>query len=279
MNDGIIKETGTSRLMRASLPATYEEFRLKAAAGTQPLDIMFNADGWTQLPTFLNTANLLKAATAALYGFGADATPNDVFAEIRNYVEATLNVPAGTEDPAAYLDDLLDEYIAKKRNKSIGFVCLTFGAAHPVLLGYTYIVKLNIITQNYATIEAIAYSGYGVKKYTRCKYGGEWGEWRNEDHLETGSYTGAGIHGESYKNSLTFGILPRFVLIFGPSSFAFYKWGDATLRVFIPGSGSGTYDNSATTDGKTMTWYTTTPGERDGSTQLNANEKYNYVAI
>lgn len=253
--------------------------KLVPVSGQPNVYDMSRADSPTQDGTPINKATLLTDATAAIFGLGANATPNDVFAEIRNYVEATLNVPSGTEDPAAYLDDLLNEYIATKKNKSIGFVCLTFGAAHPVLLGYTYIVKLNIITQNYATIEAIAYSGYGVKKYTRCKYGGEWGEWWNEDHLETGSYTGAGIHGESYKNSLTFGILPRFVLIFGPYSFAFYKWGDATLRVFIPGSGSGTYDNSATTDGKTMTWYTTTPGERDGSSQLNANEKYNYVAI
>lgn len=85
MNDGIIKADGTSRLMRAELPATYEEFRAQAAAGTLPMDILFNADGWTQLPTFLNKGALLKDLTAALYGLGADAVPDDVLAFLGKY--------------------------------------------------------------------------------------------------------------------------------------------------------------------------------------------------
>lgn len=85
MNDGIIKADGTSRLMRAELPATYEELRAKAAAGTLPMDILFNAAGWTQLPTFLNKGALLKDLTADLYGLGADAVPDDVLAWIGQY--------------------------------------------------------------------------------------------------------------------------------------------------------------------------------------------------
>lgn len=79
MMDGIIKADGTSRLMRAALPATYEEFKAQAAAGTFPLDILFNEAGWSQLPTFLSKANLLKDRTANLFGLGADAVPDDVF--------------------------------------------------------------------------------------------------------------------------------------------------------------------------------------------------------
>ena len=85
MNDGIIKADGTSRLMRAELPATYEEFRAQAAAGALPMDILFNADGWTQLPTFLNKGALLKDLTAALYGLGTGAVPDDVLAWIGQY--------------------------------------------------------------------------------------------------------------------------------------------------------------------------------------------------
>ena len=223
----------------------------------------------------------LSTETAGLFGLGTSATPNDVFSKIFDGVYTALNIPAGTKDPATLLDNLLDEYIATKRDKSVGFVCLGTSAAHPVLAGNSYILKINVISQKYVSVEAVSYNmgtTSGAKIFTRSKYNGVWNEWRNEDHLETGNYTGAGIYGESYKNSLTFGILPRFVLIFGPYSFAFYKWGDTTLQVADPIMGKMT-ENSVATAGKTMTWYTTTPGEGRGETQLNGNEKYNYVAI
>lgn len=85
MINGIIKEDGTSRRMRATLPATYEEFRAMAAAGTLTLDILFNALGWSQLPTFLDKDALLKDATAALFGLGTDAVPDDVLALLGRY--------------------------------------------------------------------------------------------------------------------------------------------------------------------------------------------------
>lgn len=85
MIDGIIKADGTSRLVQADLPATYEEFRAMAAAGSLPLDVLFNAAGWSQQPTFLNKAALLKDATAALFGLDASAVPDDVLAYLGKY--------------------------------------------------------------------------------------------------------------------------------------------------------------------------------------------------
>ena len=85
MMDGIIKADGTSRLMRATLPPTYEEFRAQCATGTQPLDVLFNALGWSQLPTFLNKANLVKDATAALFGFDGECVPDNVLSWIGQY--------------------------------------------------------------------------------------------------------------------------------------------------------------------------------------------------
>lgn len=85
MIDGIIKADGTSRLMSATLPATYEEFRAQCAAGTQPLDILFNALGWSQLPTFLNKKNLLKDTTAEMFGKGVNAVPDDIFKLLGKY--------------------------------------------------------------------------------------------------------------------------------------------------------------------------------------------------
>lgn len=79
MKDGVIKQDGTSRLMRANLPDTYEEFKAVAANGTLTLDILFNSAGWQQLPTFLNKANLLKDTTATLFGMDDTAVPDNVF--------------------------------------------------------------------------------------------------------------------------------------------------------------------------------------------------------
>lgn len=85
MIDGIIKADGTSRLMRAELPATYEEFRAQCLAGAQPLDILFNAIGWSQLPTFLNKPNLLKDTTAEMFGKGVNAVIDDIFKLLGKY--------------------------------------------------------------------------------------------------------------------------------------------------------------------------------------------------
>lgn len=85
MIDGIIKADGTSRLMRAKLPATYEEFKAQASAGTLPIDVLFNSTGWSQMPTFLNKVNLLTDEIASVFGMDVSAVPNDVFAFLGKY--------------------------------------------------------------------------------------------------------------------------------------------------------------------------------------------------
>lgn len=85
MIDGIIKADGTSRLMRAELPATYEEFRARCATGTQPLDVLFNAIGWSQMPTFLNKFNLLKDETAELFGLDSGIVLDEMFSWLGKY--------------------------------------------------------------------------------------------------------------------------------------------------------------------------------------------------
>lgn len=92
MNDGIIKNDGTSRLMRASLPATYEDFKRACAAGTQPLDVLFNASGWAQQPDFLNKGNLLADRTTARAGLFSTAVPDDLL-----YLLSRFNLNLGNE--------------------------------------------------------------------------------------------------------------------------------------------------------------------------------------
>lgn len=79
MKDGKIKQSGNSRLIKGQLPSTYAEFAAKVAAGTQGLDFLFNPDGWSQLPTFLNKAALLKDGTASILGLPNTAVPDDAF--------------------------------------------------------------------------------------------------------------------------------------------------------------------------------------------------------
>lgn len=240
--------------------------KLVPVSGQTNVYDMIRADSPTQEGDPINKSTLLKDSTAALYGLGADATPNDVFAEIRNYVESTLNVPAGTEDPAAYLDDLLDAYIAKKKDRSLGFVCLTFATVHPILGGNKYIAKVNVILQDYVSIEAISYangSSHNVaKKFTRSKYNGVWGEWRNEAQFSSITYVGTGTYGSNNKNSVTFPDRPKMVFVSGPDSAIF------------PGTAASGFVNSGGRDmipfswsGNTLSWY----NAQDPSYQLNEN--------
>lgn len=87
MNDGIIKNNGTSRKMKATLPATYEEFKQAVESGNQLLDILFNSAGWEQQPTFLNKANLLTDVTASAAGLTPDATVNDALYATINFAK------------------------------------------------------------------------------------------------------------------------------------------------------------------------------------------------
>lgn len=80
MTDGVIKGDGTSRLAKASgWPETYEEFKALAESSGIPFDLIFNSDGWQQLPTFLNKANLLSDETAKRYRLTDDTTVNKAF--------------------------------------------------------------------------------------------------------------------------------------------------------------------------------------------------------
>lgn len=82
MQDGIIIGNGTSRKVKANFPETYEGFKAKAESGELPLDLLFNADGWSQKPDFLNKASLLQDPTCDLLGIDRTSTVNDAFLKL-----------------------------------------------------------------------------------------------------------------------------------------------------------------------------------------------------
>lgn len=107
MQDGIILESGDSRYLRfpASIDQqcpTYESFLALGKSGQLPIDWAgINPDGWAQLGTFLNKANLLTDATAALIDLGPEATPNEMLAALANSVVTAVTTAQAAQTAAS----------------------------------------------------------------------------------------------------------------------------------------------------------------------------------
>nr|DAI51682.1 MAG TPA: hypothetical protein [Caudoviricetes sp.] len=108
-----MKGNGNSRYLKTvgealSLYPTYEDFMQAMVAGIFPVDFNgINKDGWTQLGTHLNKANLLSDTVISTLGLstGVNSTPNDAFnvlANIGNVHVWRKTVVAEEEVPAGY---------------------------------------------------------------------------------------------------------------------------------------------------------------------------------
>lgn len=113
MQDAIMKGSGNSRYLKTvgealSLYPTYEDFMQAMVAGIFPVDFNgINKDGWTQLGTLLNKANLLSDTVISTLGLstGVNSTPNDAFnvlANIGNVHVWRKTVVTEEEIPAGY---------------------------------------------------------------------------------------------------------------------------------------------------------------------------------
>lgn len=94
MKDTAIKNTGNSRFLRSSVAEdiTFSEFIALLRAGKLPIDLAgINPDGIDILGTALTKANLLRDATAAAYGLNGEAVPENVFALLAAFRNATAN--------------------------------------------------------------------------------------------------------------------------------------------------------------------------------------------
>ena len=94
MKDSVILGSGNSRYLKSvqdfkTLYPTYDDFAAALVAGTLPIDLNgINSAGFQQVGDALNKYNLLKDATAALYGLDATAVPDDVFSLLNTLVNA-----------------------------------------------------------------------------------------------------------------------------------------------------------------------------------------------
>lgn len=90
MKDSIPKGTGDSRFLKSVSDfmeryPTYQDFAAALVAGTMPVDIGLNADGWLVLGMALAKMNLLRDETGEALGLEnpADATVDDAFQAVR----------------------------------------------------------------------------------------------------------------------------------------------------------------------------------------------------
>lgn len=99
--------------------------------------------------------------------------------------------------------------------------------------------------------------------------------------IETGSYVGTGTYGESNPNTLTFGFVPRLVMV-SPTASGFidntlskpFLWFEGITSVLDKANG---YNNNVTRDGNTISWYT---GASYPLNQFNiSGTSYYYIAI
>lgn len=82
MIDSVLKGNGNSRFLKSAVPAgtSWADALAMLQAGTFPIDFNgINTEGFQQVGTPLNKANLLKDMTALTLGLTGDAVPNDMF--------------------------------------------------------------------------------------------------------------------------------------------------------------------------------------------------------
>lgn len=108
MIDSVLKGTGNSRFLKSAVPAgtSWADALAMLQAGTFPIDFNgINTEGFQQVGTPLNKANLLKDATALTLGLTGDVVPNDMFDVLAHAGELHVwrkTVTTAQEIPAKY---------------------------------------------------------------------------------------------------------------------------------------------------------------------------------
>lgn len=105
MIDSVLKGTGNSRFLKSAVPAgtSWADALAMLQAGTFPIDFNgINTEGFQQVGTPLNKANLLKDATAAQIGLPPSTTPDGMFRALGNTGELHVWRKTVVSDKAGY---------------------------------------------------------------------------------------------------------------------------------------------------------------------------------
>lgn len=174
MIDGIINETKDSRLLKADLPATYEEFKALIEGEGLPADILMREAGWRQLPTYLNKKNLMEDATEeAIWENAANRTVNDALRMLSDVAYgrvATLTVTVQETDgtPIPDVTVRLDSAPTVGTDPVTGtdgtLKLDTSGGSHTVYLAYPVGYSVESANQ---TVQVAGNASVTVKNVTR----------------------------------------------------------------------------------------------------------------
>lgn len=173
-----------------SLYPTYEDFLQAMIAGTFPVDFNgINKDGWTQLGTPLNKANLLSDTVISTLGLstGANSTPNDAFnvlANVGNVHVWRKTVVAEEEVPAGYklVDDNTDRTLDDVPNALINLGnsnqrTAYINCADSITVDDGGGISLNSATTHYQANDALNAASWLRGKYIKLYYINDFGNW------------------------------------------------------------------------------------------------------
>lgn len=341
--------------MQDRIPLYPGRVKMTPVAGQTNTYDMVRADDPTQAGTPLNKATLLKDATAALYGLGTGAVPDDVLAEIGKYEQywwrrrdlghyvlqetsisaprpiymsyssvvtytygssVTINQTDGTvtiDNPqtlttqgapdASIFDPLIGSYYMcdkPMRHPNTGQEIMLANTLYFIPDGttitnngedyYLATAAMKISTEKTApgdweylqSSTRSAYPDSGTQDGYEYEYLGiPFDNAVTAPKIETGSYVGTGTYGASNPNTLTFGFVPRLVMV-SPTASGFadnslskpFLWFEGITSVLDKAYG---YNNNVTRDGNTISWYT---GASYPLNQFNISGTiYYYIAI
>jgi len=195
VQDAIMKGSGNSRYLKTvgealSLYPTYEDFMQAMVAGIFPVDFNgINNDGWTQLGTLLNKANLLSDTVISTLGLstGVNSTPNDAFnvlANVGNVHVWRKTVVAEEEVPAGYklVDDNTDRTLDDVPNALINLGnsnqrTAYINCADSITVDDGGGISLNSATTHYQANDALNAASWLRGKYIKLYYINDFGNW------------------------------------------------------------------------------------------------------
>lgn len=156
MIDSVLKGTGNSRFLKSAVPAgtSWADALAMLQAGTFPIDFNgINAEGFQQVGTPLNKANLLKDATAAQIGLPPSTTPDGMFQALGNTGELHVwRKTVVSKTPGYNLSVAQKNYLSSGSNYGSGNSRVTFTVSASVS-----VANDGTVTQNNPSSETYIY--------------------------------------------------------------------------------------------------------------------------
>lgn len=176
MIDSVLKGNGNSRFLKSAVPAgtSWADALAMLQAGTFPIDFNgINAEGFQQVGTPLNKANLLKDATAAQIGLPPSTTPDGMFQALGNTGELHVWRKTVTNQQAGYdLSDVKTNGTLASGEKGYTSVALSSGSSVLVSSdGYVTIDNPN--NQNFYAAQSSGWPSLSGKFIKITHYAGD----------------------------------------------------------------------------------------------------------